>query len=197
MSSTVADYYAILGISRNASEAEIKSAFRTKAKRYHPDVSREPDAGNRFRQIYAAYEILADPYKRGVYNMLLDRKAREPVNESSQTYRRYQQTQQRAYEHARKYGRMRYQTFEEKVPDPVSFHLEQVMGLLVTLLILTIGLGMCGFSGYLLFFTGFNGHLVSGYFFGALGIGILQSGLRSLRVLIYIWRDWAGRRDQT
>ncbi len=62
------DYYEILGVSRNASNEELKSAFRTLARKYHPDVNKEPDAEEKFKEINEAYAILSDPEKRRVYD---------------------------------------------------------------------------------------------------------------------------------
>ncbi len=62
------DYYEILGVARNASQEEIKSAFRRLARKYHPDVSSEPDAEERFKELNEAYAVLSDPQKRAAYD---------------------------------------------------------------------------------------------------------------------------------
>lgn len=62
------DYYEILGVGKNASEAEIKSAFRKLAKQYHPDVSKEADAAEKFKEAQEAYAVLSDPEKRRQYD---------------------------------------------------------------------------------------------------------------------------------
>ena len=62
------DYYEVLGISKNADEKEIKSAFRKLAKKYHPDVSKEPDAEAKFKEVNEAYEVLSDSQKRKMYD---------------------------------------------------------------------------------------------------------------------------------
>ncbi len=62
------DYYEILGVPRTASESEIKSAFRKLARKYHPDVSTEPDAEERFKEINEAYAVLSDAEKRTAYD---------------------------------------------------------------------------------------------------------------------------------
>ena len=62
------DYYEILGISKNASEAEIKSAFRKLAKKYHPDVSKEANAADKFKEAQEAYAVLSDSKRRTQYD---------------------------------------------------------------------------------------------------------------------------------
>ncbi len=62
------DYYELLGVDRNASEADIKKAFRKKARQFHPDVSDAPDAAERFKEVNEAYEILSDGDKRARYD---------------------------------------------------------------------------------------------------------------------------------
>jgi curved DNA-binding protein len=62
------DYYDILGISREASEADIKRAYRRLARKYHPDVSKEAEAEKRFKEVGEAYEVLKDPEKRAAYD---------------------------------------------------------------------------------------------------------------------------------
>ncbi|HEX6817799.1 MAG TPA: molecular chaperone DnaJ [Ktedonobacterales bacterium] len=66
--STKRDYYEILGLSRSASEEEIKKAFRRLARQYHPDVNKEKGAEARFKEINEAYEVLGDPQKRRAYD---------------------------------------------------------------------------------------------------------------------------------
>ncbi len=64
------DYYEILGVDRGASAEAIRKAFRDLARRYHPDVSKEPDAAERFKEINEAYEVLKDEEKRKRYDDL-------------------------------------------------------------------------------------------------------------------------------
>jgi curved DNA-binding protein len=64
------DYYDVLGVSRDASEDEIRAAYRRLARRYHPDVNKEEGAEDRFKEVSEAYEVLRDPEKRERYDRL-------------------------------------------------------------------------------------------------------------------------------
>jgi curved DNA-binding protein len=64
------DYYAILGVDRDARAEDIKKAYRKLARKYHPDVSKEPNAEEKFKEMAEAYETLKDPEKRAAYDQL-------------------------------------------------------------------------------------------------------------------------------
>ena len=68
MANSKRDYYEVLGLSKSASDAEIKKAFRTLAKKYHPDINKEPGAEEKFKEINEAYEVLSDPKKKQAYD---------------------------------------------------------------------------------------------------------------------------------
>ena len=70
MATTERDYYEILGLPRDASDADVKRAFRKLARELHPDVSELPDADERFRQVAEAYEVLSNPERRQLYDRL-------------------------------------------------------------------------------------------------------------------------------
>ena len=62
------DFYEVLGISKTANADEIKRAYRKKAKQYHPDICKEPDAEEKFKEVQEAYEVLSDDNKRAAYD---------------------------------------------------------------------------------------------------------------------------------
>lgn len=62
------DYYEVLGVSKTADEKDIKKAYRKLAMKYHPDVNKEPDAEEKFKEINEAYEVLSDESKRKAYD---------------------------------------------------------------------------------------------------------------------------------
>ena len=65
---TKRDYYEVLGVSKDAKKEDIKRAYRRLVKKYHPDVNKEADAEEKFKEIQEAYEVLSDDAKRQAYD---------------------------------------------------------------------------------------------------------------------------------
>ncbi len=65
---TSKDFYQLLGLSKGASDAEIKSAYRKLARQYHPDVNKTPEAAAKFKEVSEAYQVLSDPQKKQMYD---------------------------------------------------------------------------------------------------------------------------------
>ncbi|MHB1951896.1 MAG: DnaJ domain-containing protein, partial [Acidiferrobacteraceae bacterium] len=70
MAARYKDYYQVMGLERSASAEDIKRAYRRLARKFHPDVSKEPRAEERFKELGEAYEVLKDPEKRAAYDQL-------------------------------------------------------------------------------------------------------------------------------
>jgi curved DNA-binding protein len=80
------DYYKIMGVSEDATEKDIKMAYRKLARKYHPDISKETDAEERFKEMGEAYEVLRDPVKKAEYDRY--RKGKEFNHNAQHTHSR-------------------------------------------------------------------------------------------------------------
>src|SRR3954465_15682434 len=84
------DLYSILGVPKEASEEDVKKAYRRLARKYHPDVNKEKGAEEKFKEISAAFEVLGDPQKRELYDEFGPEALRQGFNaEAARQYRRY------------------------------------------------------------------------------------------------------------
>lgn len=86
------DYYAIMGVKSTDDLKTIKTAYRRLARKYHPDVSKEPDAEARFKAVAEAWEVLSDEQRRAEYDQLWQHRndppfTRQPQQESGQRYK--------------------------------------------------------------------------------------------------------------
>lgn len=100
------DYYKIMGIERSASPEEIKRAYRRLARKYHPDVSKEAHAEEKFKELGEAYEVLKDPQKRSQYDQ---------YGEYWKHQGQQQQTHSQTGNHANPGGAYHHQSFHENI----------------------------------------------------------------------------------
>lgn len=91
------DYYKILGLNRNCSDQEIKSAYRKLAQQWHPDKNKASNAHEKFIEIHEAYEFLSNPEKRNLYDTLQNEEivkdivvSAKPTQQQKQTYERFE-----------------------------------------------------------------------------------------------------------
>jgi curved DNA-binding protein CbpA len=109
------NYYEILSISKNATDIEIKKAFRKLALQYHPDKNKSKDAHNIFVQINIAYETLKNIEKREEYNNKLS------FNKKNDTYNYKEKSNRETKEKAEEYANMSYEQFEDILENLIYF----------------------------------------------------------------------------
>lgn len=103
------DYYKIMGVNQNASEKDIKAAYRKLARKYHPDLSKEPNAEEQFKAMGEAYEVLKDPTKRAEYDQYKKQEAFQKSNPYSGRSQTHQGTQFDSDFFESMFGHSRYQ----------------------------------------------------------------------------------------
>ena len=180
------DFYSLLGVSATASAIEIKSAFRIRAKLFHPDINGESDAGDNFRMLYIAYATLIDPVKRKFYDQLLN----DDLNMDTEWISRagYEKMQRRAAMRARMYANMQYDQFEERAFSKASFHAKQSMAFIIFFSM------MCGAmilltKGFQYVFTeSFDGAITTGYLFWLAGVIFCYISSKALLGIYEAWR---------
>ena len=195
---THVDFYELLGIDRKADSTEVKRAYRTLVKQYHPDLNKDPGAPQAFRTIQSAYEVLSDPYKRSVYDYLLYRQEQQVTEQDYSHHSGNGYYRRRPYAHyadatAAREARDEPETFGEHL----NFHLKQFVGLIISVLVFCVSLVLIVTGVNFLFLTDFNGSLVAGYFTTGAGIALLYGIYNAFKVLIRIWYDWFEHRQQS
>ena len=143
------NYYDILDISMNASNEDIKKAFRKLSFKYHPDHNKEADAGEKFIKLFEAYEILKEPYKRSTYNELLNKSVFNNVNyeKNENSFNEWKSTARNEGEY---YSKKSYKDFE-KIFDRVGqqvFSILFFIGLIFAPILFLLLMGIETFKKY-------------------------------------------------
>lgn|GEM_PF-4923840 len=179
------DFYNLLGVSATASAVEIKSAFRIRAKLFHPDINGSTDAGDNFRMLYIAYDTLTDPVKRKFYDQLLTDDAKTDKEWISRAA--YEKMQRRAAMRARMYANMQYDKFEERTFSKASFHAKQASAFIIFFSMMCGAMILFTKGFHYVFKETFDGAMTTGYLFWlAGGLCCYISG----KALLGIYEAW-------
>lgn len=188
------NYYDILEIKQEASQQEVKSAFRYLVKKYHPDLNKADNARQRFELIYTAYEILSEPEKREIYNELLAQRS-VANHQASATATAYDFEESRTASR-RRYQNSNYQTQAKPEGYQVlstgaflKYNFNQMTAFGFLMLFMGLGMGMFYFGFSLLFLNDyFNGAYVSGYFSMGAGGVVKYHTFKGMRFLLRSWK---------
>ena len=156
-------HYEILGVSQTASQQEIKVAFRKLAKKYHPDISKLPNAQELFVQATEAYEILSDPVFRRYYDAKEEQVEPQTPRDKREQRRKqaFEQAEKRAAERADQYSQESYVKFDSDYFDNYASYLWPKMlgclgmGVLAMVLLAAVAFGLyyAGFNPWLAWFV--------------------------------------------
>jgi DnaJ-class molecular chaperone len=181
------DFYNLLGVSLTASDAEIKHSFREMAKKYHPDLNNETDAGDNFRMLYIAYETLTDPFKRKIYDRLLENDFEIPLNRRNWAW--YEKMQRRANLRARQYSEMQYHDFEDSAFSKAEFHTKQAVAFFLFFSMMCAGMGCFLIGSQYIFNENFNGAQLTGLALWLAGCLLSYISGKALLGIYEIWRS--------
>jgi hypothetical protein len=180
------NFYELLGIDRQATEAEVKKAYRNLVKQYHPDLSSKPDTAKSFQLIQTAYEVLSDPHKRAIYDQLLHRRE-QGLHQGRSRESFYNGAQQREYAYSTTTAP---ESTQLSRAEKVQFHLKQAVGAGILSVLAIVSIGLTGLGLVFLFVKDFNGAMVAGYVTIAAGVGLLVNVVKAFRVIGRIWTEW-------
>jgi hypothetical protein len=180
------NFYQILEINQSASEDEVKRAFRRLARLYHPDINSDPEAPDRFRLVYMAYDILHDRKKRQLYDELqVLKEAEERFNHEADV----RAWQRHAARSANTYAEMSYEEFNESFLSKLSFHSTQAFAFFLFFILLCIGCTGIMVGTHYLLYQKFNGHILFGALIWAFGFGFAYTAAKALWDILVRWRD--------
>lgn len=181
------NHYQTLGLQHSATADEIKDAYRSLAKKYHPDVSELPDAEDRFIDITEAYEILSDPAKRRRYDLTRHspspRMARARKQAAYEAYVKKQQAAAR--EKAKEYSRVKYKKFDHEYFDSAAgYFVPKMLGCAAIGVLMLIG---CSIIFLIVFFI-FGGGPITGVIFFILLMAFI-AGSAYFSTMFDIWHN--------
>lgn len=135
------DYYKILELTRQATQSDIKKAFRILALKYHPDKNKEPNAQEMFINIYEAYEILSKEHSKKLYDSIWDEQfGFKPQKAPESEYAQYKQEEQKATARAQQEANTSFEEFKYRVLDKLVLAYDYTK--LVVRAIIYISLGL-------------------------------------------------------
>lgn len=185
------NYYSILQINFQSTEAEIKKAYRQCALKYHPDVNKSPDAQSKFLEVFEAYEVLSNPNERRIYDELYRKlflnRSITIVTVNDQYRQRSEANQQKASRKADTYSKMTYTSFSSYLSKELNLALDHAFPIGWAIFLLAEGVS----SVFLLFFALTNESLASHE--GA-GIGILFIILMGIGFFVWGWNQFESAR---
>lgn len=150
MNSTM-NFYELLGVRQNASEEEIRSAYKKQMKKWHPDINKDPNAVNMSSKINEAKEVLLDPIKRKDYDEYLSKKVTETYNRYTQTRKQsststddnkeeYEDNMMTKWEYLRTWLKHGNTTFIKKIFGTIGVLLESLLCWIIKMILITIAI---------------------------------------------------------
>jgi hypothetical protein len=178
------NFYEILEVNHRASDDDIRKAFRRLARLYHPDVSTDPEAPDRFRLVYMAYDILQDRRKRALYDELqIMREAQERFSHEADV----RAWQRHAARSANTYAEMSFDEFQDTFLSRLGFHSSQVFAFIMFFILLCIGCIGIMAGTHFLFAQGFNGHTLLGYMLLGFGAAFAYTAAKAIWDILQVW----------
>ena len=176
---TFIDYYSTLLISQSASQDEIKLAFRNLAKKLHPDKNKAPDANERFRKIFEAYEILRDVRTRNEYDKAYNNYFSKHETAFSENFTKQAADKNtKAKEQAEFYSNLKYEEFLNSIIFGVSFFAKKIPKMIAIGIMFLIAI-----VGFIIFGILINDNEFKGVFFlfPALSIALIIISINDLK----------------
>ena len=141
------NYYKVLGINIEASQMDVKKAFRKLALKYHPDRNKEPNAAHKFIEVTEAYEVLRDPIKRAdydrIYKVHFDKVEPKEEKQTEYKYREYyQEWEEFGRQKAQEYSSIPFEEFARRLLKEVSIGAGYVPNLIAILIVGGGAIGM-------------------------------------------------------